>query len=653
MINLDGLKASALSVRALSMDAIQDANSGHPGLPLGCADMGSVLFGEILKHNPANSSWDDRDRFVLSAGHGSMLLYSLLHLTGYKLSLDDIKNFRQLNSLTPGHPEYGHTDGVETTTGPLGAGFSNAVGMAMAETMMAKKFNTDEFKIVDHYTYALSGDGCLMEGITAEAASLAGNLELGKLIVLYDSNQITIEGSTDITFTEDVLKRFEAYGWQTLEGDGHNLEEVYNLINQAKAESKKPTLIKLNTQIGFGSPNKSGTAGAHGAPLGPDEIKLTREALGIDLETSYYISPIATNYFEEKRAKWAKAEDEWNSNFKLWADKNPELKIEWDNFKNGKGNLDKIEFPEYNIGDKVATRSASGNALNAIAKVFPSLIGGSADLGPSNNSVIKGEEYYTSSNRSGRNIHFGVREHAMAGVVNGLVLHGYRAFCATFLVFSDYMRPAMRIASLMNLPGIYVLTHDSIYVGEDGPTHQPIEHYAALRIIPGMQVFRPGDAQETNIAWLMAVEEKRRPTSLLLTRQNITVYKKDDENWMENIKNGAYTVKDVKDPEVIIVATGSEVNVALEAAKLSTKRVKVISMLSKELFLQSPLEYRTKLLPSGVRVVTAESGVTTGWESIATDNNALFGIDRFGISGPGDQVANEIGLTPEKLLGLL
>ncbi|QEN06389.1 transketolase [Thiospirochaeta perfilievii] len=652
-MNLDGLKASALSVRALSMDAIQDANSGHPGLPLGCADMGSVLFGEILKHNPANSSWDDRDRFVLSAGHGSMLLYSLLHLTGYKLSLDDIKNFRQLNSLTPGHPEYGHTDGVETTTGPLGAGFSNAVGMAMAETMMAKKFNTDEFKIVDHYTYALSGDGCLMEGITAEAASLAGNLELGKLIVLYDSNQITIEGSTDITFTEDVLKRFEAYGWQTLEGDGHNLEEVYNLINQAKAESKKPTLIKLNTQIGFGSPNKSGTAGAHGAPLGPDEIKLTREALGIDLETSYYISPIATNYFEEKRAKWAKAEDEWNSNFKLWADKNPELKIEWDNFKNGKGNLDKIEFPEYNIGDKVATRSASGNALNAIAKVFPSLIGGSADLGPSNNSVIKGEEYYTSSNRSGRNIHFGVREHAMAGVVNGLVLHGYRAFCATFLVFSDYMRPAMRIASLMNLPGIYVLTHDSIYVGEDGPTHQPIEHYAALRIIPGMQVFRPGDAQETNIAWLMAVEEKRRPTSLLLTRQNITVYKKDDENWMENIKNGAYTVKDVKDPEVIIVATGSEVNVALEAAKLSTKRVKVISMLSKELFLQSPLEYRTKLLPSGVRVVTAESGVTTGWESIATDNNALFGIDRFGISGPGDQVANEIGLTPEKLLGLL
>jgi len=653
MINLDGLKASALSVRALSMDAIQDANSGHPGLPLGCADMGSVLFGEILKHNPANSSWDDRDRFVLSAGHGSMLLYSLLHLTGYKLSLDDIKNFRQLNSLTPGHPEYGHTDGVETTTGPLGAGFSNAVGMAMAETMMAKKFNTDEFKIVDHYTYALSGDGCLMEGITAEAASLAGNLELGKLIVLYDSNQITIEGSTDITFTEDVLKRFEAYGWQTLEGDGHNLEEVYNLINQAKAESKKPTLIKLNTQIGFGSPNKSGTAGAHGAPLGPDEIKLTREALGIDLETSYYISPIATNYFEEKRAKWAKAEDEWNRNFKLWADKNPELKIEWDNFKNGEGNLDKIEFPEYNIGDKVATRSASGNALNAIAEVFPSLIGGSADLGPSNNSVIKGEDYYTSSNRSGRNIHFGVREHAMAGVVNGLVLHGYRAFCATFLVFSDYMRPAMRIASLMNLPGIYVLTHDSIYVGEDGPTHQPIEHYAALRIIPGMQVFRPGDAQETNIAWLMAVEEKRRPTSLLLTRQNITVYKKDDENWMENIKNGAYTVKDVKDPEVIIVATGSEVNVALEAAKLSTKRVKVISMLSKELFLQSPLEYRTKLLPSGVRVVTAESGVTTGWESIATDNNALFGIDRFGISGPGDQVANEIGLTPEKLLGLL
>lgn len=653
MNNLDGLKASALSVRALSMDAIQDAKSGHPGLPLGCADMGSVLFGEIMKHNPANSSWEDRDRFVLSAGHGSMLLYSLLHLTGYKLSLDDIKQFRQLNSLTPGHPEYRHTDGVETTTGPLGAGFSNAVGMAMAETMMADKFNTNEHKIIDHYTFALCGDGCLMEGITAEAASIAGNLELGKLVVLYDSNRITIEGSTDITFTEDVIKRFEAYGWQALEGDGHNLEEIYNLITEAKKEKNKPTLIKLNTTIGFGSPNKGGTSAAHGAPLGPDEIKLTREALGIDPDSSYYVSPVAKDYFSKKQTDWSEAETEWNKLFQSWANANPELKKEWDNFKIGKDNLDKVEFPEYKVGDKIATRSASGNALNAIAKVFPSFIGGSADLGPSNNSVIKGEDYYNPGNRSARNIHFGVREHAMGGIVNGLTLHGYTSFCSTFLVFSDYMRPAMRIASLMNLPAIYVLTHDSIYVGEDGPTHQPIEHYAALRIIPGMQVFRPGDAEETNLAWLMAAKETKRPTSLLLTRQNVSVYKKADKNWKENIKKGAYIVKDVENPEVIIVATGSEVNVALSAAKLTTKRVRIISMLSKEIFLQSSKEYRENLLTTGVRVITAESGVTKGWEDLATDSNSLFGIDRFGISGPGDQVANEIGLTPAKLAGII
>lgn len=650
---LDGLKASALSVRALSMDAIQNANSGHPGLPLGCAEIGSTLFAEVLKHNPADSNWEDRDRFVLSAGHGSMLLYSLLHLTGYKLSLEDIKNFRQLNSLTPGHPEYRHTDGVETTTGPLGAGFSNAVGMAMAETMMAKQFNTEKHEIINHYTYTLCGDGCLMEGVTAEAASIAGNLKLGKLVVLYDSNRITIEGSTDITFTEDVIKRFDSYGWQTLEGDGHNSEEILSLIAEAKSDETRPTFIKLNTTIGFGSPNKSGTSGIHGAPLGPEEIKLTRKELGIDPETSFYISPIATKYYEEKRKSWALNQEEWKQMFKDWANENPELKTKWDNFKSGKDNLKDIEFPTYNIGDKIATRSASGAALNAIAKSLPSFIGGSADLGPSNDSVIKDEDYYSPDNRLGRNIHFGVREHAMGGIVNGLTLHGYTTFCATFLVFSDYMRPTMRLASLMNIPAIYVLTHDSIYVGEDGPTHQPIEHYAALRIIPGMQVFRPGDAQETNMAWLMATSEQKRPTSLLLTRQNLTVYKKDDKDWKNNIKNGAYIVSDVEDPETIIIATGSEVNVALEAKALTSKRVRVISMLSKELFLSSPSSYRKSLLPQGVKVVTAESGVTAGWEDLATDNNSVFGIDRFGISGPGDQVANELGLTPERLKTLL
>lgn len=654
MNNLDGLKASALSVRALSMDAIQDANSGHPGLPLGCADIGSVLFGEVLKHNPNNSKWEDRDRFVLSAGHGSMLLYSLLHLSGYGLSIEDIKQFRQLNSLTPGHPEYGHTNGVETTTGPLGAGFSNAVGMAMAETMMADKFNTPEHKIVDHYTYALCGDGCLMEGVTAESASIAGNLELGKLVVLYDSNRITIEGSTDITFTEDVLKRFEAYGWQALEGDGHNLEEISSLIAEAKTDSKRPTLIKLNTTIGFGSPNKGGTAGIHGAPLGTDELKLTKTQLGIDPDVKYYVSPVATDFYAGKQDEWKALENEWNSTFGAWAKANPELKKAWDTFTTGdKTVLDNVKFPEYKVGDSLATRVASGAALNAIADVYPSFIGGSADLGPSNNSVIKSSDYYSAKDRGSRNIHFGVREHAMGGIVNGLTLHGYTSFCSTFLVFSDYIRPAMRMASLMNLPAVYVLTHDSIYVGEDGPTHQPIEHYAALRIIPGMRVFRPGDAEETNMAWLMAAKEDKRPTSLLLTRQNLAVYEKEDKNWKENILKGAYIVKDVKSPEVVIIATGSEVNVALEAAKLTDKKVRIVSMMSKELFLSSPADYREKLLPTGVRVITAESGVTSGWEDLATDSSSTFGINRFGLSGPGGQVAKELGLTPEGLAKLI
>lgn len=654
MSNLDGLKASALSVRALSMDAIQDANSGHPGLPLGCAEMGSALFGEVMNHNPLNSKWVNRDRFILSAGHGSMLLYSLLHLSGYKLSLDDIKNFRQLDSLTPGHPEYGHTDGVETTTGPLGAGFSNAVGIAMAETMMAKKFNTADKNIIDHYTYVIAGDGCMMEGVTAEAASMAGNLKLGKLIVFYDSNRITIEGSTDITFTEDVQKRYDAYGWQTLEGDGHNIEEILSLVAEAKKDTTRPTLIKMNTTIGFGSPNKAGTAGSHGAPLGADEIQLTRENLGIPANQDYFIAEEAVSFYNERKKVNAEKEAKWNDMFQVWADEHPTLKADWDNFFSTDNSvLDTIEFPEYNVGDSLATRKASGSALNAIAKVKSNFIGGSADLGPSNNSLINGEEYYTPETRDGKNIHFGVREHAMAGVVNGLVLSGYSAFCATFLVFSDYMRPGMRLASLMNLPAIYVLTHDSIYVGEDGPTHQPIEHYEALRIIPGMQVFRPGDAEETNIAWLMAVKENKKPTSLLFTRQNLTVFEKEDKNWKENMAKGAYIVKDAKDPEVIVVATGSEVGVTLDALKLTDKKVRVISMVSRELFLQAPKEYREALLPQGVRVITAESGVTSGWQGIATDESSLFGIDQFGISGPGGQVAKKIGLSPERLASML
>lgn len=654
-MNLDGLKASALSVRALSIDAIQDANSGHPGLPLGCAEMGSVLFGEIMNHNPQNTDWHNRDRFVLSAGHGSMLLYSLFHLTGYGLTLNDIKQFRQVGSLTPGHPEYGHTKGVETTTGPLGAGFSNAVGMAMAETMQAEQFNTEKHRIVDHYTYAICGDGCLMEGVSAEAASIAGSMKLGKLVVIYDSNNITIEGSTDLTFTEDVNKRFEAYGWQTLEGDGHNIEEVAKLLSEAKEDTTRPTLVKLNTTIGFGSPNKSGKASCHGAPLGADELELTKKALGIDPATKYYVAPEATAYFKERQEIWTSKENQWNELFTEWAKENPELKSEWDKlYSDDKSFLDNVKFPEYKVGDSVATRKASGAALNAIADIYPGFVGGSADLGPSNNSVINNSTSYSASNRGGRNIHFGVREHAMGGIVNGLLLHGYRAYCATFLVFTDYMRPPMRMAGLMNIPAIYVMTHDSIYVGEDGPTHQPIEHYESLRIIPGMKTLRPGDAEETNVAWLLTAKEDKRPTTLVLTRQNLTVYEKADKNWKENIEKGAYIVKDVEDPEVIIVATGSEVNVALEAAKMSDKRVRVISMISKHIFLACEDDvYKAKLLPEGVKVITAEAGITHGWESIATSSKTTFGINRFGLSGPGADVAKELGLTPEKLADMI
>lgn len=653
-MNLDGLKASALSVRALSMDAIQDANSGHPGLPLGCAEIGSVLFGEILKHNPKNTEWADRDRFVLSAGHGSMLLYSLFHLAGYGLEIEDLKNFRQLGSLTPGHPEYGHTTGVETTTGPLGSGFSNAVGMAMAEAMQAEKFNTDKHKIVDHYTWVLAGDGCLMEGISAEAASFAGSMKLGKLVVIYDSNNITIEGSTDLSFTEDVNKRFEAYGWQTLSGDGHNIEEVKNLLEEAKKDTERPTLIKLTTTIGFGSPNKAGSESCHGAPLGGDEVVLTKKALGIDENSSYYVDPAASDYYKERQTIWTKEEESWNTLFTEWAKENPELKKEWDTFNSDSREfLNDVALPEYKVGDSVATRKASGSALNAIAKVYPNLVGGSADLGPSNNSVLNDFASFTAANRGGRNIHFGVREHAMSGIANGLLLHGYRAFCATFLVFCDYMRPPMRMASLMNLPAVYIMTHDSIFVGEDGPTHQPIEHYAALRTIPGMKVFRPGDAEETNMAWLMAAEETKRPVTLLLTRQNVTVYEKADKNWKENIRKGAYIVKDVENPEVIIVATGSEVNLALEAAEKSSKRVRIISMLSKELFLSQDADYKTALLPAGVKVVTAESGISMGWDRIATSEEDIFGINTFGTSAPGEKVAETLGLTAENLASRL
>jgi transketolase len=647
-MNVSALKSLALSVRSLSMDGVQAANSGHPGLPLGCADLGALLYGEVLKHDPTTPDWIDRDRFILSAGHGSMFLYSLLHLTGYAVPLDEVKKFRQLGSKTPGHPEYGWTAGVETTTGPLGAGFSNAVGFAIAETKLAAEFNTPDHKVVDHFTYALAGDGCLMEGVASEAASMAGTMELGKLIVFYDSNGITIEGHTDIAFTEDVGKRFEAYGWQVLKGSAHDIAQMADLIKKAQAETKKPSLVILTSTIGFGSPNKQGTHDVHGSPLGPDEIKLTKKNLGLPEDQQFYIVPEAQKYTAEKLPQWKKARAEWEATFAAWAKANPGLKTKWDLFfGDHNAQLDKAEEPAFAVGEAVATRVAGGKSLNAFAKVLPWLIGGSADLSPSNNTSMPFGEY-SPKDRTGRTFHFGVREHAMGGVVNGLNLHGgYRAFGATFLVFCDYMRPTLRLAALMHLPAIHVFTHDSIFVGEDGPTHQPIEQAESLRIIPNLLVLRPGDAQETFQAWKLALAQTKRPAVLLLTRQNLKTYDKP-ATWKEDFQKGAYVVKDEAKPDVVVIATGSEVTLALEAAALSPKKVKVISVTSRELVKENPDHWK-KLVPAGVRVVAAEAGITTGWLSIA---DAALGIDRFGESGPGAAVAKHLGLTAEGLAKL-
>lgn len=650
-MNTDGIKALGLSVRALSMDGVQAANSGHPGLPLGCADLGAVLYGELLKHDPSAPQWPDRDRFILSAGHGSMFLYSLLHLTGYGLPLEELKKFRQIGYRTPGHPEYGLTAGVETTTGPLGAGFANAVGFAVAEARLAAEFNTPDHKIVDHYTYALSGDGCLMEGVSAEAASLAGHLGLGKLIVFYDSNRITIEGHTDIAFTEDVGRRFEAYGWQVIKGSAYDTLGIADLTAKAKAESSKPSLIILDSIIGFGSPNKAGSHEVHGAPLGAEEIKAARKNLGIPEDQDFYVHPDAVKYVDSRKAGWTAARKDWETKFTAWAQANPELKARWEAFHNPQASLGKITWPEYKVGDSLATRVAGGKALNAAAAVLPGLMGGSADLAPSNNTALAGGGDFQAASPKGRNMHFGVREHAMGAVVNGMVLHGgLQAFGATFLVFSDYMRPPLRLASLMKIPSLFIFTHDSIFVGEDGPTHQPVEHYALLRAIPNHLVLRPGDAQETNAAWELALSQKDRPVSLLLTRQNLKVYPKPD-NWKDGYTKGGYVAKDTDGkPETVVLVTGSEVNLALEAAALSTKKVRVVSVSSLELLKADKAHYRT-LVPEGVRVVAAETGISMGWEGLVSPG-AFLGMSSFGESGPGAAVAKHFGLTAENLAKL-
>jgi transketolase len=657
------LEKIALSVRALSMDAIQKANSGHPGLPLGAAELGAVLYGRILKHDPSCPSWRDRDRFVLSAGHGSMFLYSLLHLAGYKdITLDDIKTFRQIGSRAAGHPEYGLAGGIETTTGPLGQGFATAVGMAVAETMLAARFNTGKHAIVDHYTYVLAGDGCLMEGVSSEASSFAGHFRLGKLIVFYDSNKITIDGSTELAFTEDVAKRYEAYGWQVLNGSMYDFAGIASLVEKAKAETAKPSIIILKSIIGKGAPRKQNTADVHGAPLGAEELAAAKAALGISGD--FFIAPEAAAYFKEKQGEWKHARAAWEADFEAWAAENPEKKAEWDAFFSGKAIP--AMLPAFSIGDKIATRAAGNKALGAVAAANPFLVGGSADLkGP--NAVglpasVPNAADYSPANRTGRYIHFGIREFAMAAISNGITLHGgLRAYCATFMVFSDYLRPALRLSALMKQPVVYVFTHDSIYVGEDGPTHQPIEHLASLRIIPNVRVLRPADAEETAVAWEMALENNAYPTVLVLSRQNITVFEKADPDWRNTIRTGAYIVKKADNPDAVIIATGSEAGLALEAAKKaeerSGKRVQVVSMISRELFEEQPKEIQDAIIPGGqcecgcVKIVVAEAGVGAGWERWAEPKN-IFAINRFGESGPAEKVAAHFGFTSDALAAL-
>ncbi len=645
------LKLIANTIRGLSMDAIQTANSGHPGLPLGMADVAAVLWTQFLKYNPENPDWADRDRFILSAGHGSMLIYSLLHMAGYDLPLEELKQFRQWGSKTPGHPEYGQTPGVETTTGPLGQGCGNAVGMALAEKMLAARFNTAEQKIVDHTTYVIASEGEFMEGISHEVFSIAGNHGLGNLIVFYDENFISIEGDTHITYTDDVEKRMEAYGWHVQRVNGHDVDDIANATRLAQKEVNKPSIIICNTTIGFGSPNKAGSNDCHGAPLGKEEVVLTKEALGISPD-KFHVPTEVYAAFKEIAAENAKKEAMWNNLFAEYAKANPEKAAEWDQCM--KGELPECldeKIADFEAGSSIATRSASGKVLQDLAKAVPYLVGGSSDLGPSNNTVLKGTGDVGANAFEGRNLHFGVREIGMGAIMNGLHLHGgFRVFGATFLVFADYVRPATRLAALMGLPVIYVYTHDSFYVGEDGPTHQPIETLMSLRITPNLTVIRPSDATETKCAWIAALENKSGPTALLLTRQNVPILDRTQLAPPCNLEKGAYTIWENADSghDILIAASGSEVWLSIEAGeKLAAegKKVRVVSFPSWELFEQQNAEYKASVFPPECTCrLAVEAGWPTGWEKYVGDAGRIIGIDHFGVSAPGGRLAEEFGI---------
>lgn len=643
------------TIRILSAEAIQKANSGHPGLPLGAAPMAYTLWAKNMKHNPKNPNWINRDRFVLSAGHGSMLIYSLLHLFNYGLTMEDLKNFRQWGSKTPGHPEYGHTVGVETTTGPLGQGIANAVGMAMAEEYLAEKFNKPGYELMNHYTYALVGDGCLMEGISSEAASLAGTLGLDKLIVLYDSNNITIEGNTDIAFTEDVAGRFKAYNWQVISvEDGNDVEAIDEAIKEAKADKERPSIVIIKTEIGYGCPAKQGKSSAHGEPLGEDNLKTTREFLKWTDEEEFFVPKEVREYMSKKVEELSKEEDKWNKLKEEYDNKYPELSKEWELWFSGKIEKDLLNDEDFwKFEKKMATRAASGEVINRLADAVPNLIGGSADLAPSNKTYMKNRGDFSKENRKGSNLHFGVREHAMAAIANGMYLHGgLKVFVSTFFVFSDYMKPSMRLSALMNLPITYVLTHDSIGVGEDGPTHEPIEQLASLRSIPNMTVFRPADAKETAAAWYYAITKEDGPVSLVLSRQNLPLY---DETGKDALK-GAYILKDAEDkkPDIILMATGSEIELIYEGAKVLEEKgikVRVVSMPSLELFEKQSKEYKEEVLPSNVtKRLAVEAASSFGWHKYLGFDGDILSIDHFGASAPGDVLFKEFGFTVENLV---
>ena len=654
-MNIEEMSVNA--IRVLSADAIQKANSGHPGLPLGTAPIAYELFSKHMNYNPQNPEWINRDRFVLSGGHGSMLLYSLFHLFGIgNLSLDEVKNFRQFGSLTPGHPEYGHTVGVEATTGPLGQGMAMVVGMAMAEAHLASVFNKEGYPVVDHYTYVLGGDGCMMEGISSECFSLAGTLGLSKLIVFYDSNNISIEGSTDIAFTEDVVTRFKAFGFQTIEvEDGNDLCAIGKAIEEAKADKTRPSLIKVNTLIGYGCPAKQGKASAHGEPLGVDNVAALKENIGWPCKGDFEVPQEVYDHYKELSANMAKAEDKWNELFAAYVEKYPEMKELWDNYFDGYDMSDLFNSDEYWAkGDKAeATRNTSGAILNMIKKAMPNLIGGSADLAPSNKTNMKDAGDFSKDNYAGSNLHFGVREQAMAAIGNGLMLHGgLKAFVATFFVFSDYVKPMARLTALMKLPLTYVFTHDSIGVGEDGPTHEPIEQLAAFRSLPGFTVFRPCDRTETAAAWMYAVENECGPTGLVLTRQNLPQM----EGSSKDALKGGYVIADSQKevPDAIIIASGSEVSLAVNAKEELKKDgidVRVVSMPSMELFDKQSAEYKESVLPNAVRKrVAVEALSDFGWYKYVGLDGRVIAMESFGASGPAATLFEHFGFTVDNVV---